>query len=302
MSDKEIFSLIEQASDMGITKLVFSGGEPLIRPGIRGFLKYTVEKDLKVTLLTNGLLIDDATAYFLKDLGVRVKISLDGTSAVTHDYLRGKGSYLKTLEVLRKLSLMGLPDLTVHYTVNRLNLAELADLPALLTELGVPNMVIGTIKPSGRARINKELLIPPSMVAYVNQKASAIVNTGNIPVVQFTDRGWGEFGCPAVCNKMGITAGGRFGTCVFFSGDMLKGSIRESSLIELWESYINGPPDFTINEICSTCSDLERCAGGCRARAIYYQGDKNAPDPYACALHEKKVFINSHRKLLKALI
>ncbi|RKX76672.1 MAG: hypothetical protein DRP60_07290, partial [Spirochaetes bacterium] len=37
MSDKEIFSLIEQASDMGITKLVFSGGEPLIRPGIRGF-------------------------------------------------------------------------------------------------------------------------------------------------------------------------------------------------------------------------------------------------------------------------
>ncbi len=301
MSDEEIFRLIDEAAALGIRNIVFSGGEPLLRKSTAAFLEHAADRGLKTTLLTNGLLIDSDMASFLVNLDVHIKISLDGTSAAIHDRFRGAGTFEKTLNVLRMIAELESANLTVHYTVNRLNLQELPELPGLLKNLGVPNMVVGTIKPSGRAAINQELLIPPAMIPYVNQLVTRVVDSGSISLVQFTDRGWGEFGCPAVCSKLGITARGYMTTCAFFGSDMLGGNIRDLSLSELWTKSNSGESCFEINETCQACKNLERCAGGCRARAAYYYNDKNAPDPYSCALYKKKDFVTKNELLFQNL-
>jgi radical SAM protein with 4Fe4S-binding SPASM domain len=296
----EIFGVIDQVHGMGIANLVLSGGEPLLRPGLLAIIGRARGLGLEVTLLTNGLLIDERRARLLVEHGVRVKVSLDGATARTHDRLRGEGTFVRTCEVLRGLLRAGAGDLTVHYTVHRENFLELAALPDLLARLGVPNLVIGTIKPSGRATANADLLIPPRMVPYVHQRVNAVKRRAGIRVLQFTDRGWGDFGCPASCNKLGITAAGRLTTCAFFGEAFLGGSVREHSLEDLWRSHLERGDMFVANERCASCAALEACGGGCRARALYYHGDINATDPYCCALFEKQLFLQRHRDLLLA--
>lgn len=296
----EILSVVDQVKAMGIERLVISGGEPLLRPELATILEHARALGLQVTLLTNGLLIDEGWTQRLVALGVRVKISLDGATAGTHDLLRGKGAFERTCAVLRNLACAGAPDLTVHYTVHRKNLAELESLPGLLGELGVRNVVIGTIKPSGRARTNQELLIPPRMIPYVQQRVRAVQRHAGITVCQLQDRGWEGFGCPAACNKLGLTASGRLTTCAFFGQEYLGGSIRERSLEALWRDHLTRGDMFVANPSCASCPTLAGCGGGCRARALYYQGDINATDPHCCAFSNKKAFLERHRGELEA--
>jgi radical SAM protein with 4Fe4S-binding SPASM domain len=214
-----------------------------------------------------------------------VKISLDGVTPETHDFLRGRGTFDKTLEVLSLLRSAGAEGLVVHYTVQRKNCVELLKLPGLLATLGVRNVVVGIIKPSGRAKVNDALLIPPSMIPYIRQKIDALADYG--------------FGCPATCNKFGITATGRVTTCAFFGQELLGGSIREYPLATLWERHITGNDIFVANEQCAHCPSLPNTGGGCRARSLYYHQDLNGVDPYCCALYQKKLFLEKHRLLLQ---
>jgi radical SAM protein with 4Fe4S-binding SPASM domain len=301
LTDQEIVRIIDEAAGSGITNLIFSGGEPLLRESLPDLIEHAVRAGCGVTLLTNGLLFTSELAGRLIAPKVRIKMSLDGTTAQTHEALRGPGTFKRTLDVLGMLVDLGAPGLTVHFTVNRWNFRELRDLPSLLKEIGVSFLVVGTIKPSGRAAVNRELLIPPVMIPYVNRVVTEITDKAEIPTVRFTDRGWGEFGCPAVCSKMGLTADGRLNTCVFF-GDALQGdSVRDFSLPELWNRHIELMKDLTPGKTCSKCGHLKDCAGGCRARALYYTGDVRGPDPYSCALYGKMTFIRENKELLESL-
>lgn len=217
----ELLAVVDRVRGMGVPNLVISGGEPLLRPELPELLAHAVRSGLRVTVLTNGLSIDEHWAHRLAGWGVRVKISLDGATAATHDELRGTGTFVGVLASLRRLVAAGASDLAVHFTFHRKNLAELPEVPALLRSIGVRNLVIGTIKPSGRALANEELLIAPQMAPYVQQRVAALKGAEGIELQHLSDRGWEGFGCPAVCNKLGITATGRLTTCAFFGPEML---------------------------------------------------------------------------------
>lgn len=302
LTTAELLSVVDQARRMGVPNLVLSGGEPLLRPELPEVLAHAVRSGLRVTVLTNGLPIDERWAHRLVGWGVRVKISLDGATAATHDFLRGPGTFARVLASLRKLVAAGAADLAVHFTVHRRNLAELPEVPALLRSIGVRTLVIGTIKPSGRALANEELLIDPCMAPYVQQRVAALKGAAGIEIQHLADRGWEGFGCPAVCNKLGITATGRLTTCAFFGSAMLGESIRDYTLEALWRRHLGRSDRFVANETCRACSDLPRCGGGCRARAKYYHGDINATDPYCCAFHAKKLMVDRNRDLLTAAL
>ncbi|MCP4250012.1 MAG: radical SAM protein [bacterium] len=85
--------------------LVFSGGEPLIRPDVFELATFAKQQGLIIALASNGTLIDPAMARKIADTGFhRVSISLDGANAATHDGLRMlPGSFTKALDALRHL-------------------------------------------------------------------------------------------------------------------------------------------------------------------------------------------------------
>jgi len=295
----EIIHLVDQVCDMQVNNVVFSGGEPMVRADLPVMLEHARSKGMNVTLLTSGVLVDGDWARLLTRLGIRVKVSLDGVSPETHDFLRGKGSFEKLLRAIECFHASGFENLAVHFTIHRKNLSELTKLADFLPMLGIRNLMVGTIKPSGRASVNSDLLIPPAMVPYVRQKIEILARSENINLQQFSDRGWEGFGCPATCNKFGITATGYTTTCAFFGSELLGGSIREYSLSDLWKQHLANGNRFVVNEQCAQCPTLSVTGGGCRARALYYHNDLNAPDPYCCAFHQKTIFLENHMTTIK---
>jgi radical SAM protein with 4Fe4S-binding SPASM domain len=290
----EILRVIDQVAAMGVGSLVVSGGEPMLRPELPQVLAHARDRGLAVTLLTNGLMVDRSAARMLSGMKTRVKISLDGATRETHEALRGAGTYHPALEALSNLRAAGAEGLAVHFTVHRRNASELLRLPALMSSIGVRNLVVGVMKPAGRARENADLLVPPSMVPYIRMQIETLGRNPGLALLKFTDHCTGAFGCPATCSKFGVTASGRVTTCAFFGNELLGENVRDFPLGTLWERQAARASVFVAGERCAACPDMPATGGGCRARALYYHGDLNAPDPYCCAKREHGLFLDRH--------
>ena len=76
-TDKEIFDLIDQVARLGVYRLVFTGGEPLLIKNIFEYAKYARLKNIpEVVLMTNGLLISNSNISDLKIFSF-VQLSID---------------------------------------------------------------------------------------------------------------------------------------------------------------------------------------------------------------------------------
>src|SRR5688500_11101401 len=125
LSFHEGVALLDDLREFGVPAVLFSGGEPLARPDALRLIDYAQFIGLNCTLSTNGLLIDDATADTLAELGLRyVGISLDGRAA-KHDRLRGKkGAFEQSVAAIGRCRERGIK-VGVRFTVSGLNLSDL---------------------------------------------------------------------------------------------------------------------------------------------------------------------------------
>ena len=97
-------ALLDDLSAYGVPAVLLSGGEPLARRDTLDLAAYARSLGLKLTLSTNGTLIDRDTAQRIKDLGFTyVGISFDGLGA-TNDRFRGvDGAFERALRAIRNL-------------------------------------------------------------------------------------------------------------------------------------------------------------------------------------------------------
>ncbi len=292
LSLPELKSLIDQMVDMRISELIISGGEPLVRKDIFEFLFYCREKPITTTILTSGILLEEANIKLLKEVGARLRISLDGITKKTHDHIRGSGAFDALYGALELIKTTRMADVSIHFTINRLNMVELLRVPCFLNELGIKDIVMSTIKPAGRALEHPELLIEPSLISFVRERIRVIAKSRNINLTTYPEKNWTGFSCPAAFAKCGITSEGRLTPCVFLGPNFIGKSLRDYSLEYLWQNdeVMNSFRNITINSDCGGCDLLSINNGGCRARAVYYnQGDLSSMDPYCCSINKNKL-------------
>ena len=125
LTTEEAKQMIDDLADFKVPVLLFSGGEPLIRPDILELAEYAGSKGIRPTLSTNGTLISREVAQRIKDIGVGyVGISLDGLREV-NDKFRGKpGAFQSAMEGIQNCVAVG-QRVGLRFTINRHNLAEL---------------------------------------------------------------------------------------------------------------------------------------------------------------------------------
>ena len=127
LNHEEGRALLEDLAAFGIPVVLFSGGEPLMRPDLFELAAYARELGMRAVLSTNGALIDEDTARRIKEIGFSyVGISLDGLEAV-HDKVRGvRGSFAESLRGIRNCRNLDIR-VGLRYTVHKLNIDELPD-------------------------------------------------------------------------------------------------------------------------------------------------------------------------------
>jgi MoaA/NifB/PqqE/SkfB family radical SAM enzyme len=103
MTKEQLSDLISQAKDLGVSVVVFAGGEPLMRlPEIAGYARKYPE--MLFPVFTNGLLIDEKIADEIAECkNIVPMISFEGPGEETNRR-RGPGTYERLEAACRRLS------------------------------------------------------------------------------------------------------------------------------------------------------------------------------------------------------
>jgi radical SAM protein with 4Fe4S-binding SPASM domain len=146
----EGFALLDDLRQFDVPAVLFSGGEPLVRPDTLDFIGYARTIGLQCTLSTNGVLIDDAMADRLAEVGLRyVGVSIDGLRE-QHDKLRGvRGAFDETVAAIDRCRARGLR-VGLRFTVHALNHRLLDDIFDLCLEHDVQRLCVYHLAYAGR--------------------------------------------------------------------------------------------------------------------------------------------------------
>ena len=158
MSTAEFATLWPQLVELRPKKVVFTGGEPLLRQDIitllRGLREADPEHRVIRCLNSNGHLVTPAIAGELIGLADEVRVSLD-SFAMQNDAFRGLGNFeaaLRALDVYRGVGF----DPKVLVTVTRKTLSDLEQFIIFLIERRFTSINIHWFRPIGRGRGHEE--------------------------------------------------------------------------------------------------------------------------------------------------
>lgn len=287
LTTDEALDLCRQLAELGCEKVVLSGGEALLRRDWPVIARDLVSRGVFVSLITNGLVVDRATARKIKEAGVcRVALSLDGLEE-THNYVRAnRRSFARVVAAAAFIREEDLP-LNVVSHVNRRNLGELPAMEDLVVSLGAAVWRLQLGSPMGRLARHPELAISPedlpavadfivaakarrrvavsvgNNVGYFSHHEAALRTTPNRAGLDF----W--CGCAAGCLNVGIEANGNVKGCLSLQADeFVEGNVRRDSLAEIWNRpgafrYTRGFELADLHGACADCEYGEICRGGC---------------------------------------
>ena len=149
LTTEQAMTMIRSLPETGRPILVFSGGEPLMRPDVFELGTEARRVGLPIALATNGTLMNEWTADRIVDTGFqRVSISFDGPDPETHDYFRGDGAFESSVAGFRALRERGV-SMQMNTTVAKHNHKKLDAMYRLALDMGADALHIFMLVPVG---------------------------------------------------------------------------------------------------------------------------------------------------------
>jgi radical SAM protein with 4Fe4S-binding SPASM domain len=157
LTNEDAKRVIDDLAAFQVPAVLFSGGEPLTRPDLFDLMGYAVSKGLRLTLSTNGTLLDETAAKKLKELGTTyVGISLDGIGE-TNDIFRGKkGAFDGAVRGMRNCRAVD-QKVGLRLTLTRRNCMDLHDIFNFIEAEGIQRACFYHLVYSGRGNAADEL-------------------------------------------------------------------------------------------------------------------------------------------------
>jgi GTP 3',8-cyclase len=281
---EEILRIVRVGVRLGISKVRVTGGEPLVRKGIYGFLAELSRlpgiRDLSLT--TNGVLLSE----HLEDLwsaGVsRINISLDTLTPARYRQITGVDAFQRVWDGIRAAERRGFSPIKLNVVALRgVNDDELVDLARLSLESPLHVRFI-EFMPIGQSRIEGK---SPLLVPEIQERISVL---GKLLPVERTENDGpahryrfegarGEIGfIPAIshqfckrCNRLRLTASGQLRPCLLSDRqEDLKGPLRsgcsDAQLADIFFSATRHKPsdhNLAVGEPAHVCCQMRSIGG-----------------------------------------
>lgn len=163
LSKKELMNIAEKLASSNIMEVTITGGEALLVPSLPDIVALLIKNDIKVNIFTNALLLDRFEKKLSNLLGrnptdkLDFFISIDGLEK-SHDSIRGKGTYKKTIDNIKKAIIKGYR-VTTNSVLSKMNYKDIPKLYTQLYKLGVYKIQISNIIDAGNANSEMKLTI-----------------------------------------------------------------------------------------------------------------------------------------------
>jgi uncharacterized protein len=276
-------------------KVIFYGGEPLLnRPVfLAAVQRIRSHKNggphTRISMVTNGTLLDKQLALFIKDNQVDVAVSIDGPRRI-HDLARrnrgNTGSFDEALRGFRHLKDVR-ANPSISCTIGRHNIGELDEVAGFFVNELKPfsvgfNLMIGdSALNCGISEATQSLL-----------KAYKVLRDGEI----YEDRIMrrlepllkGKFhlkDCAAYGNQIAVRYDGKVGPCHAFcaAGNYFGGDVKSPGFDIDRETFSRwATRSQLLNPVCVKCPAVLLCGGGCAFNAYLRTGEINETDTNVC--------------------
>ncbi|HOO71626.1 MAG TPA: GTP 3',8-cyclase MoaA [Spirochaetota bacterium] len=242
LRNEEFSGLISLFVSMGVGKIRFTGGEPLIRKGFIDIVEQVRANspDLELCLTTNGVLLENYLPE-LHRLGLKnINISLDTLSAGRYADITTVDAYGRVIRAIDRASSYGFFSIKINAVLFEETLDEIdafldfaAERNVILrfiermpfTEDGLggsflpANRLVSVLETRGKLERDESIDTNVAMM-YRISRGGRVIKLGIIPPMthKFCHK----------CNRLRLTSNGRLKTCLYSSDDVdLMGPLRK---------------------------------------------------------------------------
>ena len=330
LTTAEAKQFIDDLADFNVPVLLFSGGEPLIRPDFFELADYAAKKGVRPTLSTNGTLITPEVARKIKDIGVGyVGISLDGLREA-NDKFRGKaGAFEAAMNGIKNCVAVD-QRVGLRFTINHHNIQEVEKIFDFIEEENINRVCFYHLVYSGRGN----QMMDEDVTAEESRRAMDIIIRrtrdfeerglkkeiltvdnhcdGVYMYLKALQEGKDEL-AQQIKKYIAMNGGNRSGMAFAevdplgyvhpdqFTQHHTFGNVRERKFGDIWQDTTNpimaGLKDRKplLKGRCSKCKFLDNCNGNFRTRAEARTGDFWESDP-SCYLTDEEIGITGAEK------
>lgn len=298
----QIKDIIHDTRALGGERIVFTGGEPLLRCDLFTVAAYAREMGLKTELLTNGILINRHNIQAINEVFDVVGVSLDGSSAAIHEQLRGVGTFQPTMEGIGLLSQHGIP-FTLNTVITRLNYQDLPRLAYRAYEFQSTAFKTHQHIPIGRGAHDRLGCSFEQLHEMQDLLVESLLMYGEAGFVEERIKGEHPMKralrekCGTGRTELFVDSQGNLYPCRMLQVEALQaGNIGDAPLAQLYQraqvlQYCRGMGLQQLHQ-CRECPVEGLCAGGCRALHYAYTGDLFTNDPHVCHLLKEELYTN----------
>jgi len=263
LSYEEIYTVAKAASELGISKVRLTGGEPLVRAGLPELIRMLAQIDTidDLSLTTNGTLLSHYAAE-LKSAGLRrVNVSLDTLKSDKFELITRRNRFSDTLEGIEVAKSVGLTPVKLNMVVmHGINDDELLEFAAKTIDDGWHVRFIELMPVAGNSSINSQFVSSGDIkkrIELLGKLEPCLRYTGNGPAKYFRfpqAKGTVGFIAPtsdthfcSQCNKLRLTSDGKLRPCLLADDEIdlkqpLRNGISSAELKQLIREAIASKP------------------------------------------------------------
>lgn len=313
MTTDQIKELIRQMEALNVCRLVISGGEPFLRKDLVDLIYYALLHDIVVpTVFTNGTVLNEHLERILRiDKPMTLAISLDGDTAESNDFIRGSGSFDKTITFLQRIAQArkggAKTKVVIDTMMHQRNFRHLQNMYQFLMDLDVDRWRVALPRDQGSFSANQGLIAAPvpsvldeyeGFISWYIQSGRVMSNMA-VQIESFFRSNMLEgreltvFSPEAKCcayktQAMAIKPNGDVAACTAFT-NLSVGNVSEASIADIWRSdQMQSIKDIKISSVqeCVDCPYLYLCGTGCRRMALAADGFLTAKDSSMCPIYK----------------
>jgi radical SAM protein with 4Fe4S-binding SPASM domain len=274
VSTEKWYQILDRLWAIGIPHIVFTGGEPTLRPDLPELIAHAEQNGQITGINTNGRRLSDRNYVdTLVNAGLdHVQITLESHDAIIHETMvNAHGAWKQTVAGIRNALETPLYVMT-NTTMLIANSLALAETLYFLAEIGVPTVGLNALIYSGRgATVNSG--IAETELPVLLQLAREITTAHDQRLIWYTPTQYCNFdpmqlelgvkGCTAALYNMCIEPNGDVIPCQSYYQSL--GNILSTKWNSIWnhELSIRLRERKYIPAKCMKCSLLSECGGGC---------------------------------------
>jgi radical SAM protein with 4Fe4S-binding SPASM domain len=303
MTTVEIKHLLQEMAEAGVFILTLSGGEIFMRKDFFEILEYARSLTFCIKLKTNAVLIREAQAARLRDLGVEsIQISIYSHRPEVHDAItKVPGSLRRSINAIRFLRAQGLKVVVANILMTH-NMQDYHGVQALAEEIGARYTLDPTITPmmdGDRSILN--LNAGEAALRGLFRDESFVGNADEFCALPPApdENSMESLPCSAGHTACYVSPYGEFYPCVQFP--LSCGNVRQQRFIDIWRNseQLKEVRSIRLRDLssCSQCahgSTCTRCPG-----LAFMEGNMRGPSTADCEKSFARTGIPSKNLLTK---